>query len=66
MSRRAITHLSSDPVMSTLIEKVGPIRLRPMRLSPFQSLTQAAKFFCRALNVTEARLITRSQSGKPD
>ena len=41
MSRHAITHLSSDPVMSGLIEKVGPIRLRPRRLSPFQSLTQA-------------------------
>jgi DNA-3-methyladenine glycosylase II len=41
MSRRAITHLSSDPVMSGLIEKVGLIRLRPRRLSPFQSLTQA-------------------------
>ena len=41
MSKRAITHLSSDPVMSGLIEKVGPIRLRPRRLSPFQSLTQA-------------------------
>jgi hypothetical protein len=41
MSKRAITHLSSDPVMSGLIEKVGPIRLRPRRHSPFQSLTQA-------------------------
>jgi DNA-3-methyladenine glycosylase II len=41
MSRRAITHLRSDPVMSVLIEKIGPIRLRPRRLSPFQSLTHA-------------------------
>jgi 3-methyladenine DNA glycosylase/8-oxoguanine DNA glycosylase len=41
MSKRAITHLSSDPVMSLLIEKVGFIRLRSRRLSPFQSLTQA-------------------------
>jgi 3-methyladenine DNA glycosylase/8-oxoguanine DNA glycosylase len=41
MSKRAITHLSSDPVMSILIEKVGPIRLRPRRLSAFQSLKQA-------------------------
>jgi DNA-3-methyladenine glycosylase II len=41
MSKRAITHLSSDPVMSALIEKIGHIRLRPRRLSPFQSLTQA-------------------------
>ena len=41
MSKHAIIHLSSDPVMSGLIEKVGLIRLRPRRLSPFQSLTQA-------------------------
>ncbi len=41
MSKRAITHLSSDPVMSGLIEKVGVIHLRPRRLSPFQSLTRA-------------------------
>ena len=41
MSKRAITHLSSDPVMSVLIEKIGPIRLHPRRLSPFQSLTHA-------------------------
>jgi DNA-3-methyladenine glycosylase II len=41
VSKRAITHLSSDPVMSALIEKVGIIHLRPRRLSPFQALTQA-------------------------
>jgi DNA-3-methyladenine glycosylase II len=41
VSKRAITHLSTDPVMSILIEKVGPIHLRPRRHSPFQSLTQA-------------------------
>src|SRR5580700_10296177 len=41
MSKRAIAHLSSDPVLSVLIEKIGAIRLRPRRLSPFQSLTQA-------------------------
>jgi DNA-3-methyladenine glycosylase II len=41
MSKRAITHLSSDPVMSALIEKTGLIRLRPRRLPPFQSLTEA-------------------------
>jgi DNA-3-methyladenine glycosylase II len=27
--------------MSVLIEKIGMIRLKPRRLSPFQSLTQA-------------------------
>jgi DNA-3-methyladenine glycosylase II len=41
VSKRAITHLSADAIMSLLIEKIGPIRLRPRRVSPFQSLTQA-------------------------
>ncbi len=41
MSKRAVAHLSSDPVMAALIEKVGIIPLRPLRLSPFQSLTHA-------------------------
>jgi DNA-3-methyladenine glycosylase II len=41
MSKRAIAHLNTDPVMSALIGKIGAIRLRPRRLPPFQSLTQA-------------------------
>ncbi|HEY3862377.1 MAG TPA: DNA-3-methyladenine glycosylase 2 family protein [Verrucomicrobiae bacterium] len=41
MSKRAIFHLSSDPAFSLLIERVGPIRLKPHRHSLFQSLTQA-------------------------
>jgi DNA-3-methyladenine glycosylase II len=41
MSKHAIAHLSSDPVMSALIEKVGIIRLHPRRLPPFQSLAHA-------------------------
>ena len=41
MSQRAVAHLSSDPVMSALIKKIGPIRLRPRRLRPFQSLAHA-------------------------
>jgi len=41
MSHRAIAHLSSDPVMSALIAKVGPIQTRPRRLPPFQSLAHA-------------------------
>lgn len=41
MSKRAVAHLSSDPVMLGLIEKIGMIRLIPRRLSPLQSLTQA-------------------------
>jgi 3-methyladenine DNA glycosylase/8-oxoguanine DNA glycosylase len=41
MSKHAIAHLSSDPVMSALIEKIGIIHLRPRRLPPFQSLAHA-------------------------
>jgi DNA-3-methyladenine glycosylase II len=44
MSKRAMTHLSADSVMSELIKKAGPIQLRPRRLPPFQSLTQAIIF----------------------
>ena len=36
-----MAHLSSDPVMSDLIDRIGPIRLRPRRLPPFQSLAHA-------------------------
>lgn len=41
MSKRAIAHLSSDPVMAGIIGRVGAIRLTARRLSPFQSLTHA-------------------------
>jgi DNA-3-methyladenine glycosylase II len=41
MSKRAIAHLSSDPMMSALIERIGPIQLRPRRLPPFESLAHA-------------------------
>lgn len=41
MSKRAILHLSSDPVMAGLIDEIGMIRLKPRRLSPFQSLAHA-------------------------
>jgi 3-methyladenine DNA glycosylase/8-oxoguanine DNA glycosylase len=41
MSKSAVAHLSSDPVMSALIEKIGIIQLRPRRLPPFQSLAHA-------------------------
>ena len=41
MSKRAIAHLSSDPVMSALIERIGIIQLRSRRLPPFQSLAHA-------------------------
>lgn len=36
-----IQHLQSDPTMAALIERHGPCKLRPHRLPPFQSLTQA-------------------------
>jgi len=55
MSKRAITHLNSDPVMAALIEKVGIIRLRPRRLSPFQSLSHA--IIHQQLNTTAAGTI---------
>ena len=41
MSTRAILHLNGDPIMSGLIEKVGPIRFRARRHSLFQALTRA-------------------------
>ena len=41
MSKRAIAHLKTDPVMAKLIEQLGPIKLKPRRLSPFQSLVHA-------------------------
>jgi 3-methyladenine DNA glycosylase/8-oxoguanine DNA glycosylase len=41
MSKRALAHLSSDPVLAALIEKIGPIRHRPLRQPPFQSLARA-------------------------
>ncbi len=55
MSKRAITHLNSDPVMSALIERVGLIRLRPRRLPPFQSLAHA--IIHQQLNATAAGTI---------
>ncbi len=41
MTKTAIAHLRSDPVMARLIARIGPIRHRPRRLSPFQSLVHA-------------------------
>jgi DNA-3-methyladenine glycosylase II len=55
MNNRAIAHLSSDPVMSALIEKIGPIQLRPRRLPPFQSLAHA--IIHQQLNSTAAGTI---------
>ncbi len=41
VSKRALEHLRGDPVMAGLIDRVGPPKLRPRRLPPFESLTQA-------------------------
>jgi len=41
MSIRAVKHLSADPVMSALIQRVGPIKIKPRRHPPFHSLCQA-------------------------
>jgi len=41
VSIAATNHISKDPVMARLIERHGPIELKPLRASTFQSLTQA-------------------------
>jgi DNA-3-methyladenine glycosylase II len=41
VSKRALTQLRTDPVIARLIDRVGPPKLRPRRLPPFQSLTHA-------------------------
>ena len=41
MSKRALDHLRTDPAMAALIDRVGPVKLRPRRLAPFQSLVHA-------------------------
>jgi DNA-3-methyladenine glycosylase II len=40
-STKAIKHLRTDPAMARAIDKIGPMKLQPMRLSTFQSLTRA-------------------------
>jgi DNA-3-methyladenine glycosylase II len=41
MNKRACEHLRQDPVMAELIDRIGPIKSRPRRLPPFESLTHA-------------------------
>jgi DNA-3-methyladenine glycosylase II len=41
VSKRALDHLRADPVMAGLIDRLGPPKLRPRRLPPFQSLLHA-------------------------
>jgi 3-methyladenine DNA glycosylase/8-oxoguanine DNA glycosylase len=41
MTKRAIEHLKSDRVMAEVIERIGPLKMRPRRIAPFQSLASA-------------------------
>ena len=41
MSKRTLAYLQADPAMAGLIDRVGPVKLCPRRLMPFQSLTHA-------------------------
>jgi DNA-3-methyladenine glycosylase II len=41
MNKRALAHLRTDPAMAGLIDRVGPLKLRPRRLPPFESLVHA-------------------------
>jgi DNA-3-methyladenine glycosylase II len=41
MTKRALSHLRTEPVMAGLIDRVGPVKLRPLRLPLFQSLVKA-------------------------
>ncbi|MGO8678655.1 MAG: DNA-3-methyladenine glycosylase family protein [Limisphaerales bacterium] len=41
MSKSAMACLRADPVMTRLIERVGPVKLSPRRLQPFESLVHA-------------------------
>src|SRR5271169_5289494 len=41
MTKRAIEHLKTDKVMARIIHRIGPLKLRPQRIPPFQSLVHA-------------------------
>src|SRR4051812_14939187 len=41
MSKRAIDHLKSDETLAQVIERVGPIKHKPLLHPPFQSLVRA-------------------------
>jgi DNA-3-methyladenine glycosylase II len=41
MTKRALEHLKADRVMAEVIQRVGPLKLRPRRIAPFQSLVHA-------------------------
>jgi 3-methyladenine DNA glycosylase/8-oxoguanine DNA glycosylase len=41
VTKRALAHLRADPATAGLIDRIGPVKLRPRRLPPFQSLVHA-------------------------
>jgi DNA-3-methyladenine glycosylase II len=41
MNKRAIAHLRNDPVMAKIVERIGPVKLKPRRLPPYESLVSA-------------------------
>jgi len=41
VNKGALAHLRTDPAMAGLIDRIGPVKLRPRRFPPFQSLTHA-------------------------
>jgi len=41
VSKLATATLRADPVMARVIDRVGPLKLRPRRLRPFQSIVHA-------------------------
>ena len=41
VNKRALAHLRTDPAMAGLIDRIGPVKLRPRRLPPFESLVHA-------------------------
>jgi DNA-3-methyladenine glycosylase II len=52
-----MAHLGADPVMARLIDRIGPVKMRPRRLPPFQSLAHA--IIHQQLNGQAARTILR-------
>ena len=41
MNQQAMEHLRTDALMAALIDRVGPMKLQPLRQPPFQALTRA-------------------------
>jgi 3-methyladenine DNA glycosylase/8-oxoguanine DNA glycosylase len=68
MSKRAMAHLSSDEPMSALVAKIGAIRMKPQRVSPFQSLTRAIVYqqlSGKAAGTIFSRFVAMYPSGFP-